>query len=895
MAITIKFTKEFREKAIFAENGTKFVLRGFVLLPEFDGSDVENLTLKELVETYEDFLITDEKKRGTDILEKVFDLQFIPNLELKTENGDRFGSYKIVLNKNLNSSANYSYKQAEAKGTKNTTAARMRTDRLIKAVALIGESYTESATYIKSNNKSFLAAVIQDEFDFKNEDKAVVINLQLSLTIADEFTTESIQTTELDDAYWHPNVEAKNATEITWDTTSGGLKDTSTWFIPSGTAKQMETKIGRYKNILKKNGLDAEHIENIDWQPYTLVLAPVTDRNENIYNIKCRINIWDDRSGRFTKPQMLLSVDDDEHGHIGVEADETFFSFNEKGGDGYTNFDLFSRDTNFQSSAFQGQGLCKICGQDDKAGSAFSLPSQDVMFLGTRENEAKGLRNSSFIFSNENKFYGSDINVFASSNLDGNYINESTFIESKNLNMIDDRILAIGAQGRMDTSLNASLAHKVFTDSMFGFGAILVGENQFTVSDVSHNDIFIGHKGLLAKNKPFIEFSGHAEKKYGMWLDTSIIPSTYTSIYFNKFNCNDSNVEPVDNGETGKDHKYAQYAYNNIMVAVGDGYYHPAFIPDPETYDKVASFTSGDNQTNAQYDPGEIMKRLNVFSVESQSWIPKVHYNDYDNRDNTKETYGEVNSYFAARGWHTDVDDVIEGNIANQHNALFSPDAIYFTKDRYHNEEWKLRIKELELFVRDNYVKDPNTTLNTSDLDKMMKRSIKGTNVFTLPLEPKFHYTITRPGRHIEGYTKGICGKYGVKGVYARRDALPGDDWKIHFDQKDDIITLGDMVRAINTIHDRKIGYDMLNGTDKNTYQIYAYNASLEQIWIKGIRTRAYSANNDKRYQTLVKMNYVEPGVTYGILYVNDGHHDKFGVMNWDFNTEEDNKSHFLT
>lgn len=851
----IKFTKEFREKAIFAENGTKFVLRGFALLPHFNYADdeIEDLTLKQIVDD-ENEIITNETKRATDLLDKLFDVQYIPNLELKGDNCERFGSYKFHLNRLLNSAA----------VSRNE---KLSTDRDIEAVILIGETYKETATQVESTGKSYLAAVLKaDQGSFTLTDgKDITINLQFTLAILQE--GETLTSAEVDENYWRPTVSELNPSEIYWET---GEK--STWFVPSASKTAMPRKIERYSTILKKHGLDAAHIENIDWQPYTLVIAPVTDRNENIYNIKCRINIWDDRSVRCTKPQLLLSVDDQDRGHIGFEADASFFSLNEKAGDGNTCFDLFSRDTNFQSSAFQGYGVGRICGQDDKVLASFTR-ARDTFLMDTKNNTVFGgswnglyasddnvLRDSRNIFSyasNENNLH--ELNGL-------NEVRHCPFIDSTGVNVGDGEsfgagdVTMIGAEGSMGQGLNTCITGS--SENIIG-----IGENQFLVVDkVSKNNIFIGHKGLLSIKKPYDDMS----------------------VIFGKFNADDNRYGTYYGGGI--------IPYNRIMMAVGDGYYRPGRILDPETYDKFGEATSGNNDTWAQAGRGDVTKRLNVFSVESRSYIPVVHFNDYDSRPDGDDYNHQIDSFFAVRGWwDKEADKIVQGNMANQHNALFSPTTIYFTKDRAHNEEWKIRIKELELLVKDNYVKDPNTSLNTSDLDKMMKTSVKGTNVFTLPLEPKFHYTITRPGRRIEGYTKGICGKYGVKGVYARRDALPGDDWKIHFDQKDDIITLGDMVRAINTIHNRKIGYDMLNGTDRNLYTIYAYNGSLEQLWIKGIRTRAYSANDNKRYQTLVKMNYVDPAQTYSIVYSNDGHHDSFGVMNWNFNTGDDDTSTFLT
>ena len=68
----VVFTKEFRNNAFLAENGIKFILHGFALLTEFDEENVPELRLQDIVENYD--IITDERKNGTDLINKLFDV-----------------------------------------------------------------------------------------------------------------------------------------------------------------------------------------------------------------------------------------------------------------------------------------------------------------------------------------------------------------------------------------------------------------------------------------------------------------------------------------------------------------------------------------------------------------------------------------------------------------------------------------------------------------------------------------------------------------------------------------------------------------------------------------------------------------------------------------------------
>ena len=74
------FTKEFRNNAFLAENGIKFILHGFALLTEFDEVNVSDLRLQDIVENYS--IITNERKDGTDLIDNLFDVAYIPTLEL---------------------------------------------------------------------------------------------------------------------------------------------------------------------------------------------------------------------------------------------------------------------------------------------------------------------------------------------------------------------------------------------------------------------------------------------------------------------------------------------------------------------------------------------------------------------------------------------------------------------------------------------------------------------------------------------------------------------------------------------------------------------------------------------------------------------------------------------
>ena len=290
------FTKEFRNNAFLAENGIKFILHGFALLTEFDEENVSDLRLQDIVENYS--IITNERKDGTDLIDNLFDVAYIPTLELKTETGERFGGYKFRINKDLNS-------EATSKGT------ALSTDVDVKAIILVGESYTEESRFIKTKNKSFLAAVLTPDGDDWNltDGKSRVINLQLSLGFND--VSECSKDASFDK-------ECYSANSGPYDQETVKVETRSMWLVPSASEQLTSYRDKSYNDIVKRLGLAQEFIEQIEYLPYTFNLVPVTDKNDAIYNINARFNVWDDHKDRCDKPQMLLSygADDNKTGEI---------------------------------------------------------------------------------------------------------------------------------------------------------------------------------------------------------------------------------------------------------------------------------------------------------------------------------------------------------------------------------------------------------------------------------------------------------------------------------------------------------------------------------------------------------------------------------------------------
>jgi len=816
----VVFTKEFRNNAFLAENGIKFILHGFALLTEFDEENVPELRLQDIVENYD--IITDERKSGTDLLHKLFDVAYIPTLELKTETGERFGGYKFRINKDLNS-------EATSKGT------ALSTNVDVKAIILVGETYTETNKYIETRNKSFLAAVLTpDGSDNWNlaDGNSRVINLQLALGCNDVEKASTVASFDKEECY--------SAQSGPYDQETVKVETQSMWLVPSASDRLTPYRDKNYKDAVKRLGLAPEYIEQIKFLPYTFNLVPVTDKNDAIYNINARFNIWDNHDDRCIKPQMLLSygADDNETGEIGVTVDPLFFALNEKAGEGYTRFDLFGRDDKFSSETFDAPGSCRIVGANDVLTSAV-----DNFLYGTRKNNLNTSA-SQFMEAKNCSMSGVDnARIYNSNGISATDVMGMYSINARNEKYQNgSNNTSIGSNGKDPSNYTS------FFDEANNF--TLIGQNSWTTVRNSDNAIFIGHKGLTS-------YAKHRSKQM--------------PIIFGKYNATNNGVPSM-----------MPYTFQNEIVAVGDGFFNPGMITNKDTFSYDSMMTYISPFTNAK-EYADWLKRLNVFSVESQSYIQGIHYNDYDDpelgegMDRRTATSAQPLDFFAVRAWHKDK-DTPEGYMANELQTLFTPDAIYYTKPHAHLQEWKMRFKEITNFLSDNYISNSDITLETYGLDTAISKGIKGTNIFTLPLEPKYHYRWTNGSRVIEGYTKGLCGTFGVKGLIKQHQTTR-QNWDLKILESDNVITLSDLVRAVNAEYGRNIGYDGVNGKDSLAYSMLCYNTTNSNLYIKGIRLRKTNKGN----QTLSLMKGVAPATTQRVVYQNNGQNAAFGAMNFDY------------
>lgn len=525
-------TADFKNNTILAERGVKCIIRGYAFVKDTKNwlkkkyqarYDFDEIALNDLLKNCE--LVTDEDKTDPDILNNLFDLTYEPCLELSVPEiindeanailgGERFGTYKIRVNSALNNK------------TRNGIQGKY------KAIVLIGEKYTENDLYVSSLNKSYLAMILYfgvgqqaSSHEIMGEDggleigeaDAFTINLQFSLS---NVTPDVIESTSgfginLNDDF----AKILDKTEQK-DQTTTQLAIEGAFLVPSGK---------EYKTKLELENGKTVHNENVMFIDKTLNLIPDTSKNNNIFNVTPKVNIFDDHKDKINKPQMLLSYgelvgDTFKTQSIGFEYDPFYFKLNEKAPEGNTRFDLFGGSTKRENEAYNDEHYAMTSGYLrllSNRGHHYS--GENDMFIAANDNDV-GMNDGSMILSNANTAIsagnGND-DPFATSDAHFIKTNETSAVGLSGGALIDseracinrqDHVMMIGAQ-QSSATISAGAykptednpyisAENTSGENVYPYGSPgqigMIGMNASSMEFNGHGNIFIGHKGLLS-------------------------------------------------------------------------------------------------------------------------------------------------------------------------------------------------------------------------------------------------------------------------------------------------------------------------------------------------------------------------------------------------------------
>ena len=357
---------------------------------------------------------------------------------------------------------------------------------------------------------------------------------------------------------------------------------------------------------------------------------------------------------------------------------------------------------------------------------------------------------------------------------------------------------------------------------------------------------------------------------------------------------------PTCNGRGEVDFRPIVAYEDGKVIAVGDGYFYKNLMPNQDDFNMYRDYVNIKPENNCDLDVGQYLKRMNLFSVENHGLLT-VHNNNYDEVPDSNVVHQVAADFFAVRSWAKY--DSLQERFANLQNGCYAPDAIYFTKRTAHNEEWKLRIRELDYLIHDSYIKTNASWLKTAALNQAISEFYKKNNTFTLRLGPIITYawkgvkgskgakgTKGWKGRKgIKGVTLGLKGKKGMKGMKGLKGTKGYKGMTLQIVNKRYKYYIEDILAAVSTEFGKYISNNGNLGKNPETYTFYCINGDpTENLYFKGVRLRKMANGN---YQTLNAVKGIKPAEVQRIVYKDNGYYGEYGVMN--FNYAYSNK--FLT
>ena len=344
---------------------------------------------------------------------------------------------------------------------------------------------------------------------------------------------------------------------------------------------------------------------------------------------------------------------------------------------------------------------------------------------------------------------------------------------------------------------------------------------------------------------------------------------------------------------TGKVKYRPDVAYEDgSVIKVGDGYFYKHLMQDPDDFDMYRDYINIHPDENCDLNVGQYLKRMNVFSVESRGLL-MVHNNNYDEVPDSNVKHNLASDFFAVRGWAQY--DALQERFANLQNGCYAPDAIYFTKRTAHNEEWKLRIRELDYLIHDNYIKTNASMLKTAALNQAISEFYRKNTTFTLRLGPIITYrweqikgskgakgTKGWKGRKgIKGVTVGTKGKKGMKGLKGLKGTKGYKGMTLKVMDKRYKYYIEDILAAVRNEFGKYITNNGNLGKNTETYTFYCINGDpKENLYFKGVRLRKMANGN---YQTLNAVKGIRPAEVQRIVYKDNGYYGEYGVMNFNY------------
>lgn len=325
------------------------------------------------------------------------------------------------------------------------------------------------------------------------------------------------------------------------------------------------------------------------------------------------------------------------------------------------------------------------------------------------------------------------------------------------------------------------------------------------------------------------------------------------------------------------------YSLNKLLV-VGGGEGYTDNIQD-------TIFSPAENVSKEKHYY-EFAKRIDVFSVEKDSY-QLVHNNTYDLNPSFSATkVGYIPGMFAVRGWEKPVQkyhyrftsayngdapsgvNIISANLVtspntyNLQNTIYTSTGMLIPLIRSSNDGYKLNIEHINDYIKGSTITGISKRVNFTALQKKNDEF----------MQKRYTFVYKTPGVCTITYKKGIKGD--TKGLVKGRDYTV--DWRYR-------MNIDDVFNGLST-KGIKLRGNGVKGIKSRVYTIYLVNENKKHtITFKGIRMRKVG----NKYQTLMATRYIHPGMTQRIMFVDNGTNGQYGVMN--FNYYNENNDTFMT
>ena len=339
------------------------------------------------------------------------------------------------------------------------------------------------------------------------------------------------------------------------------------------------------------------------------------------------------------------------------------------------------------------------------------------------------------------------------------------------------------------------------------------------------------------------------------------------------------------------------YSLNKLLV-VGGGEGYTDNIQD-------TIFSPAENVSKEKHYY-EVAKRIDVFSVEKDSF-QLVHNNTYDLNPSLSATkVGYIPGMFAVRGWEKPVQKyhyrytsayngkapsgvniisaslVTSPNTYNLQNTIYTPTGMLIPLIRSSNDGYKLNIEHLNDYIKGSTITGISKRVNFTALK----------NKYDEFIQKRYTFVYKTPGvctvSFIKGAKggKGTKGTKGTKGYKGSKGLVKGRDYTVDWRYR---LYIDDLFNGLNT-KGIKLRGNGVKGIKSRVYTIYLVNENKKHpITFEGIRMRKVG----NKYQTLMTTRQIQPGMTQRIMFVDNGANGQYGVMN--FNYYNENNDTFMT